>query len=557
MAALYPDIEGVHALSLGQAREFEVVRLLARELSDDFAVFHGVMWSGLEAGRQRFGEIDVIVLTPAGDMALLEVKSGSVSFTRDGVRKQYASGVKDVSMQLRFQYGGLRQRLGEEGLTPGLAQFLVLPDMRVGAGVVAYPRERIIDRDDLLRIGRRIREALPDGALNRERFRAARRFLGNVFAVEADPTARVDWLTRSVMALSEGLATWAPRVRAPGGVSVIRATAGAGKTQLALRLFEDAQAAGQRVRYVCFNRPLADHLRRHVEAPSGSIVTFHELAIERLRAAGDAVLDFNGQDVFARAEVAFCAHPGERQGFDVLVIDEAQDFSGAWIDALMDQRKPSGRAYVLMDESQALYRREGGSLSAASLEAAVEIHCWDNFRSPRRIVQVINAFGLTPSPVLARGPFDGDLPGFHRYSPDDDPAGMSTLEGVLRQLSAESVPDEHIVLLSYAGRGRSALLAQQSLLGRPLRRFTGGYDARGRPVWSAGQLLAESVHRFKGQAAPVVVLCEVDFDRLDESVRHRLFVGMTRAQLRLEIVLSERAESALMGSLATSGTSAA
>jgi hypothetical protein len=48
----------------------------------------------------------------------------------------------------------------------------------------------------------------------------------------------------------------------------------------------------------------------------------------------------------------------------------------------------------------------------------------------------------------------------------------------------------------------------------------------------------------------VVVLAEVDFEPLDEETRRRLFVGMTRAQLALEVVLSRAAEVALGGALA-------
>ena len=61
-------------------------------------------------------------------------------------------------------------------------------------------------------------------------------------------------------------------------------------------------------------------------------------------------------------------------------------------------------------------------------------------------------------------------------------------------------------------------------------------------MWAEGELLIESVHRFKGQSAMGVVLAEVDFDQLDEAARRRLFVGMTRAQLGLEVVVSRRTE---------------
>ena len=64
-----------------------------------------------------------------------------------------------------------------------------------------------------------------------------------------------------------------------------------------------------------------------------------------------------------------------------------------------------------------------------------------------------------------------------------------------------------------------------------------------------GELLTESLYRFKGQSAPAVVVCEVDFETLTDQDRRKLFVGLTRAQLRVELVLSAQAVQALMGVL--------
>ncbi len=57
------------------------------------------------------------------------------------------------------------------------------------------------------------------------------------------------------------------------------------------------------------------------------------------------------------------------------------------------------------------------------------------------------------------------------------------------------------------------------------------------------------MYRFKGQAAPCVILTEVDFEMLDERARHKLFVGMTRASMKLVLVLSRRAAGVLMARL--------
>ena len=58
---------------------------------------------------------------------------------------------------------------------------------------------------------------------------------------------------------------------------------------------------------------------------------------------------------------------------------------------------------------------------------------------------------------------------------------------------------DEIAVISLRGRERSALLQADRLGPWALRRFTGGYDDDGGPIWTEGKLLVESVRRFKGQ----------------------------------------------------------
>ena len=77
------------------------------------------------------------------------------------------------------------------------------------------------------------------------------------------------------------------------------------------------------------------------------------------------------------------------------------------------------------------------------------------------------------------------------------------------------------------------------MLGDALLR-AGAYDMCGKPIFCDRVLLAESVCRFKGQSAPAVIFTEIDFAEIDERVFRQLFVGMTRARLKLVLVLSAR-----------------
>ncbi|MBS4098303.1 MAG: ATP-binding domain-containing protein [Sulfuricella sp.] len=69
------------------------------------------------------------------------------------------------------------------------------------------------------------------------------------------------------------------------------------------------------------------------------------------------------------------------------------------------------------------------------------------------------------------------------------------------------------------------------------------------PIWSNGELTVESIYRFKGQSAPAVILSEVAITELTEKECRKLFVGMTRAQLNLQVVLSVQAGACIAAAL--------
>jgi superfamily I DNA and RNA helicase len=102
-------------------------------------------------------------------------------------------------------------------------------------------------------------------------------------------------------------------------------------------------------------------------------------------------------------------------------------------------------------------------------------------------------------------------------------------------------------VLSYRGR-ESSVLAQLDQLGpHRIKRFTGKYDLFGNPEYREGDVLLDSIYRFKGQSAPCVILTEIDFDTLDARAARKLFVGATRATMKLLLVASARSAAQLTG----------
>ncbi len=547
MAHIHPQGWREMAVTGAAQREIETLALLDAALPDAYTIFHGVHWTNVERGFSAYGEIDFIIVAPDGRLLLIEQKSGFLTETDDGLAKRYAGQDKPklVRNQILRTLTALRQRYGQDGASLNIDYLLYCPDYQVrrveAAGIAP---QRIVDasrRDQLAAI---IREVLPaDAADEPSQRERVLRFLNNVLQLVPDPSAMIGQATAMVTRLSGGLATWARQLDfQPFRLRVV-GTAGSGKTQLALAEFNAALTAGLRPLYVCYNRPLADHVRKLLPE-GGRIASFHQLCDSFARDTGLAP-DYRDAGVWQTLEQHLADQPVPA-GWqcDVLIVDEGQDFSAAWRDALLRLLTTDGRAIWLEDPMQNLYARE-----PVPLPGWVTLHAETNYRSPRQVVDLLRALSPEQARIDAASPFAGADIDVLTW-PDGDTAQMhaQTRNGIKKCLGAGFTRND-MAVVSFRGREHSSLLQLDALGQHTLKSFDGSYDLFGNPVFREGELLAESVYRFKGQSAPAVIFTEIDFDTLDDKSFRKLFVGMTRARLKLVLVMSERAARFLIDKL--------
>lgn len=531
MAHFCPPLPRHLAIRPGEYAELELLQTLERGLSDAYMLFHSVDWSRGAGEQEQHGEIDIVVINQAGDVLLIEVKAGNVDFLPGGIFKTYGDRTKNIRAQVGLQYGALRTRLADAGLTVHLSHLLVLPNLKVQSETVQWPRERIVDSNDIGNIVSRVTQMLGPGTPNGDVQARVLDFFENRFRVEPDVSALAGRLQQTATRMSAGLATWVPRISVPSGVLRVIGTAGSGKTQLALRLLRDADVSGQKAAYLCFNRALADHFSRvaPVRTPAE---TFHEFALHIVRRTGQTV-DFNLPNAFDTITSRCIEALTESEpDLDLIVIDEMQDMQAEWVQALLSRLKANGRAVLLEDPEQQLYKDR----EAFDIEDAVSITSHENFRSPRALVKLINLLRLTNTEVEALCPHLGEMPDPIVYESPEKIAPC-TVKAVERCLQRGFSLAE-VAVVSMRGRERSVLQGLDKLGPWSMSHFTGKFDEGSTPIWKDGQLLIESVRRFKGQAAAAVVLTECDMAQLDPINRRLLFVGLTRARVHLEWVIS-------------------
>ena len=542
MARLIPDDWKQLAATGAAARERETLSLLESSLPQGYTVYHGVHWTRLNQSFSVIGEAEFVIVSPAGRVMLIEQKAGFLRETPKGLVKVILQTERNVAIQLAQTVERLHRRFTAAfgAGTYGIEALLYCPDYIVkDASIAGVAPERIVDAKRRAQLAAVILDALPPEEPPNARVSKIHHFLADELALTPDASALVGQAGTLVTRLSGGLATWARRLSfEPFRLRVI-GTAGSGKTQLAIQVMKDAADAGKRALYVCFNRPLADHIAR-VAPENVRVANYHQLCDWIARDIG-AAPDFRSPDVFGRLEAIFAQAPiDERWSFDVLIVDEGQDFQEPWVAALSRLVRPGGAWWWLEDPLQNLYMREPVALPGWTVLTETT-----NYRSPRDILDYLRDRLGERSPlaaaVTAGSPFDGSELTFVAYDESQAEASVEATKRAITQALALGFRKQDIVVLSYRGREGSALTAVEHLGPHRLRGFTGKYDLFGNPEYREGDVLLESIYRFKGQSAPCVILTEVDFDTFDERAARKLFVGATRATMKLIVVASQRA----------------
>jgi hypothetical protein len=366
-------------------------------------------------------------------------------------------------------------------------------------------------------------------------------FFRQTFEVVPDVHAHIGAQEKNYTRLSHGLLEVLANIEMDPLRLQVLATAGNGKTLVARHFFDQCLDRGNRPLLLCFNRPLAERLK-HLVARGGMVETWYGFCDQFLKSRG-VQLDFEvmrgDPDFWLKAgkqveEQALANTPAGDWRFDTLIVDEAQDFEGDWFEAVRLFLRKGADILWLEDPNQnvrdtdALALKDQGFVGYRSLL---------NYRSPeliaRFVSQALPEFAFTCA---------NDLPGLGvGVTSYKDPGEQPRLVGrIVGRLLNQRFRAQDIAVLSCRGLGSTAIKDAQRVGNHTVARFTGEYDMFGNQTYSKGQILFDSVRRFKGQQAAAVVLTDVDprEKQLAQELQI-IFCGLTRATVRLDIVCNE------------------
>lgn len=502
--------------SLANEAERRVVESLRDGLDDGWFILPDLAFPGPDRDHQ----LDVVLIHRDLGIVDVEVKGHRVSVERGRWRDARGELRPQPPTQARDNAYALRDLLREQFPQRRhlqVAYAIALPNTTAVTGSVGRDLDRrqvltATDLDDPADAIEAIAAARPSvGVLGDEAVHAIIDFLRPEANFDFDPVARQRRARNRLDELCANQVRVLQSLDANRRV-VVSGAAGTGKSRLAIAWTNRAVIRDERILLTCYNEPLAGHLRGlTVDHESLTVAPFLRWALghpdlPELEVPADA--DHEWWTIRAAGHIHAHWHRVTER-FDTIVVDEAQDFSPAWLALLQTLLRDDGprRMLLVADPSQVLYQR-GFSVPSTDdgwVHAELAVNC----RNAREIARLLRR-RHHGAPAPATAPDAVDLRFVPSGAPGDADAAVVAVRTELDRLLEEERDPDEIMVLCFSSTLRDRLVDELDL--HP-------WEERHRGI------VGQTVHRAKGlEADTIVLITEREAERPD-----LLYVGTSRA----------------------------
>ena len=508
------------------------------QLSDKYHVFFSVRWYSEENGKRIDSECDFLIFNPDYGFLCVECKGGKGIYVddddtwflveKDEDRKLRRSPYLQAEESMRFFKRYYEEEL--ETAYPGIyGNAVAFPNFAVSSPItVESPLALTIDVEDMGNLQTRIIEIFryfnvkKGGRASFMAPDAQKKFISLInkrVALSIAAGALIEDKERELAEINQtqdvviDLLTHYPRAFIIGG-------AGTGKTWIGIKKIKRCIAEGKRPLYLCYNRTLAERVQEHIDFSDADVYSVEDLARSLL---GDSVID--------APEVNGCKEYSEMIGqlpilkrYDLIIVDEAQDFTEDWAYCANLLVKDNGSLYVFYDESQNVFSRDFGDKFFIDGEPFVLRY---NIRNTSNIYQYTLDRTTLGTDTLVNQ-IEGVEPDERKLNRKQ--AVISFVDSIINKLvNREGVAPGKIIILSNRGLDQSVLSDVYYVGGYPLVSLENKNDS---------SIAFSTVEAFKGLESDIVIFINHTYkgEAKTDEVKSIQYTALTRARFYLYVI---------------------
>ncbi|MFA7573654.1 MAG: NERD domain-containing protein/DEAD/DEAH box helicase, partial [Lutispora sp.] len=373
MARMIPDsLEFENCKSNGEKRIFDALK---EKLPQDWVVIYSLRWVNIynERSRKSNGEGDFLIISPKYGILVIEVKGGEINCKDKSWMSKDQNGItnniQDPEKQANDTMYEIIGLLKTKGINGYVCSAVWFPDTIIEKInlPLSMPPHIVLDMRSLENPGKSISDVFE--------FRKSReKFSPKVFD-KADFIRILDILNpevrlvKAIKRIAEDVKDTYVRLNQEQSYAIeqfeenkrisIKGHAGTGKTLLAIQKCRKDSNEGKKVLFLCFNSKLADNIKN--ESNDFDVYTIHSFALNYLKRFFPArALNFDEDKDFDYIveEYLEVIQKNKEKGFllyDIIVVDEGQDFKEAWISSLENLINEEGSFFIFYDPLQVLY----------------------------------------------------------------------------------------------------------------------------------------------------------------------------------------------------------
>lgn len=511
------------------------------QLSDKYHVFFSVRWYSEENGKRIDSECDFLIFNPDYGFLCVECKGGKGIYVEnedndetwyleeyDEDRRLRCSPYKQAEESMRFFKRYYEDEL--ETAYPGIyGNAVAFPNFVVSSPItVESPLALTIDAEDMGDLQTRIIEIFryfnvkKGGHASFMAPDAQKKFISLInkrVALSIAAGALIEDKERELSEINQtqdvviDLLSHYPRAFIIGG-------AGTGKTWIGIKKIKRCIAEGKRPLYLCYNRTLAERVQTHISSFDADVYSIDDLASSLL---GDSAKDAPVSDGCKEYSDMLEQLPALRQ-YDLVVVDEAQDFTEDWAYCANLLVKDNGSLYVFYDESQNVFSRDFGDKFFIDGKPFVLRY---NIRNTSNIYQyTLDRTSLGTDTLVNQ--IEGVEPDERKINRKQ--AVISFIDSVINKLvNREGVSPEKITILSNRGLDQSVLSDVYYVGGYPLVSLENKNDK---------SIAFSTVEAFKGLESDIVIFINHTYrdEPKTEEIKSIQYTALTRARFYLYVI---------------------